>query len=210
MRQVYLPSSLGGWHECSTVDLATYSLLSFSQQRCGGAAACHAVRGHPIWHYVGFIPHVVAAPLAALLCEIVDPRWHLDVSHPDRAGRLRMFLGLTPKIQEQVACGVPLRNRRMQRCQLVLRTWKTSMEPPIDAEAPGYFLWRIWQGAGGGVAGDLRTSQKFVLFLRYAWLAAIQSRAAVGGAEELFFPEGLLKTAAELLQYKQHRQKHDG
>jgi hypothetical protein len=88
-----------------------------------------------------------------------------------------------------------------------MRTWKTSVEVPADPAAPGYFLWRIRQKAGGGAAGDLRASQKFVLFLHYAWLAAIQGAGIAGS---LFLPEGLLKTEAELAYYEQFRQQHGG
>lgn len=211
MRQVRLPPSLGGWHDLSCNDDATYALAAAVQRDAGvGSQTLPTARAHPVWPALTFIQGLSECDAAQLLCFILDPRWYVNLENPDRPGRLQLSLGLRPAVQRRVTKGQPARNRDMARCAVVLRVW--SGEKPTGAawRVPGNFLWRIWRAAGGGAKGDLAASQKLIVFLRYNWLHALYKDTKSSGRDPVFLPDMLFRGDHEVAAFNQHMRQRRG
>lgn len=205
MRTSYAAAACGGWHTVTDRDYATYALLARMQRTHAvfDAAASAYLQAHPVYHAAAFIPTLSHAHLAQLLIDIIDPRWYVDRRAPDRASKLELFLGLTPKIQNKVTAPDKfLRRARDVRCATVLSAWKTRNYHDVDVQLPGNFLYRIYAAAGGGPRGDLRASQAFIRYLRYNWLDALERRP--GLRDGLFAPELFFKAPAEIAAYQLH------
>ena len=151
---------------------------------------------------LSFIPTLSERHAAELLAHIIDPRWYVDRRAPDRSAKLELYLGLTPRIQNQVEnTQCPLSNNRQRRAAAVLAAWRTEEPAALDLQDPANFLYRI-QRVAGGTKGDLRASQAFVRYLRHNWLAALETRQGV--RDGLFAPDLFFKTPAEIAAYKEH------
>lgn len=198
MRALQASSSCGGWHSVAMSDYAIYAMLAHFLRNdfvLDDTAATY-LHAHPVYKIVSFIPSINEAALARLLVTIIDPRWYVDTRMPDRASKLELFLGLTPKIQRRVSnAKVILSKAREFRCATVLQCWKTQTVDSAVVDAPREFLWRIWGTAGGDAAGDLRASQAFVRFLRLNWLETLDTRR--GKKDGLFLPTRYFKNATE-------------
>lgn len=208
MRSVDIAAAAGGWHTLSLHDYPTYAMLArmLRNQFIFDDAAETYFHIHPARKALLFIPTVAEPDAAKLLTTIIDPRWYVDRRSPDRAAKLELYLGLTPQTQARVsqpACLVT--KAREFRCQTVLSTWKTQPPEAVDAQAPANFLYRVYNAAGGGAKGDLRASQAFIRYLRYNWLAALETRAGV--KDGLFVPNMFFKTPAECAAYDEHMSK---
>ncbi len=203
MRQCLLPPSLGGWHTVSPVDYPSYALaaLILTENRTG---YCEHHRQllltHPVWHDLLFIPTIDPESVIFLITHIVDPRWFIDQQNPERLGKLKMSLGLTPAIMRQ-----NIRDDKCSManllCRMSLRCWKGKEPLAEDMERPGNFLWRRWRHAGGGWRGDLRVSQDFVSYMARTWQQQIV--AAAGGRWDMFIPTSLLR-GHEVNAYEEH------
>ena len=212
MRQVCLSPSLGGWHDFSPQDYSSYSLVAQIQRDSGvGQHAVEIVRNHPAWPYISFVHGLSEAWAAWVLYFVVDPRWHIDPEFPDRVGRLQWSLGLRPETQQRVTGAVDVDGwaadvdvPAMGRCKSVMRAWKGDTPNVEDWEHPGNFLWRIWRAAGGGARGDLKASQKFIVFLRHSWMDALYRDTTSRGADPLFIPDMLFQCAAEVEAFEAH------
>lgn len=205
MRDLTLSTACGGWHSLSMLDYPTYALLA---RMCRtnfvfDAAANTYYYLHPAHKALSFIPTIDNAEAAKLLMTIIDPRWYVDLRMPERASKLELFLGLTPKIQTRVSdFSKILKRAREFRCANVLACWKTVDPDTADLAAPANFLYRVYKVAGGGAKGDLRASQAFVRYLRHNWLAGLEIR--VGVKDGLFAPDLFFKSPAEIASYTQH------
>jgi hypothetical protein len=200
MRQCKLPSSLGGWHPLGRLDYPAYAMIrQFQESNRFDDHVLALLKGHPAWHDLKYVHTISPDWVAWLLTFIIDPRWYIDLNHPDRVSKLQAYLGLTPKIMERVVNGDHAAGSA-SRCRAVLGSWY-DLGPPdsSEADAPGNFLWRIFESAGGGPRGLLRASQKFIVYLRQTWLQALH-----GGRTELFMPEMLFKRLDEIEGYKSH------
>ena len=207
MRTVDISSAAGGWHALSTHDYPTYAMLGrlLRTNFVFDDAAQTYFRLHPAHKALIFIPTLSADVAAQLLTTIVDPRWYVDRRSPDRVGKLELYLGLTPQVQNRVSSPALLTSKREIRCNTVLRAWKTVAVEDADLTDPTNFLYRINKAAGGGPKGDLRASQAFVRYLRYNWLAVLETRK--GTKDGLFAPNLFFKTTAERLAYADHMSK---
>jgi len=199
MRECQLPSSLGGWHPVTDLDYPAYAMIS--QLKIDTTFNDHVLallRVHPAWHDLKLIPTISPDWAAWMLTFIIDPRWYINADHPDRCSKLQAYLGLTPKIMEQVVAGDHAAGAA-SRCRAVLGSWYDNGHPDgVDMDHPANFLWRIYESCGGGSRGLLRASQRFIVYLRHTWLQALYGRT------ELFMPEMYFKRADEIECYKAH------
>lgn len=205
MRELTLAPACGGWHSLSMMDYPTYAMLARMRRTnfVFDEAANTYYQLHPAHKALSFIPTSDSAEVAKLLTTIIDPRWYVDLRMPERASKLELFLGLTPKIQTRVSdLSKILKRAREFRCANVLACWKTVDPDTADLAAPANFLYRVYKVAGGGAKGDLRASQAFVRYLRQNWLAGLEIR--VGVKDGLFAPDLFFKSPAEIASYTRH------
>jgi hypothetical protein len=208
MRDFGWPPSLGGYHEVTPLDYASYLLATcFQFDLATPERVDQVLRGHPVWRAASFIPHLDWLRLGELMGVILDPRWYTrwdeDADEYDPrdyvnaeekdAARLNLYLGLDPATLAGARMGRD--GGHAARARLVLSTWKTTDAPPREALAddPRYFLWRRWRRYATAAKADLRVSQVFVDFLRRCWLDAIYmatiNRGKIGRPDGLFAPD---------------------
>jgi hypothetical protein len=205
MRSAQLSSACGGWHTVTDKDYLTYALLARMQRTHFqfDTATQAYLRAHPVFHAMTLIPTLSSERLAQLLIDIIDPRWYVDRRAPERASKLELYLGLTPRAQASVSNSDRLITRpRELRCATVLGTWKTAGYHDVDTQDPRNWLYRVYAAAGGGPRGDLRAGQALVRYLRYNWLDALERRPGV--RDGLFAPELYFRTPAEIEVYREH------
>lgn len=202
MRDAFMATSCGGWHQMTDGDAAVYNLILRMNRQSDwfdiiGRAYYEM---HPVYKAVNFIPHIEHRNVAQLMTTIIDPRWYVDRRRPENPNKLKLFLGLTPKTQRRVSdAGKIVYKGRDLRCAIVLNCWKTVAADAVDFDLPANFLWRIYRANGGGLRGDLRASQAFVGYLRSHWLEGIASHR--GLQNELFLPEKFFKSDTERQAY---------
>jgi hypothetical protein len=205
MRSTTLTSSCGGWHVLDDADYLTYALIA-RLHRNGGVydtTVAAYLRAHPALHALAFIPTLSLQHVALVMKAVVDPRWYVDRRAPERQGKLELYMGLTPGVQQRVSNSDSLLHRpRELRCAAVLEAWKTLHAGAVDLAEPRNFLYRVHHAAGGGMKGDLRASQTFLRYLRYSWLDAADRRP--GPKDGLFAPELFFKTPGEQETYRLH------
>lgn len=205
MRESFLTAACGGWHPMTDADYATYALVAKSRQspQWFDTPARAFYTAHPAYSALQFIPQLSNPDAASLLATIIDPRWYIDRRIPDKASKLELYMGLTPKIQRRVSDnGKLIRGGRDLRCTLVLNCWKTQHPGAVDYDLPQNFVWRTYKAAGGGIKGDLRASQAFIRYLRMNWLDALVARPGV--RDYLFSAKAFFKTDAERKAYISH------
>lgn len=204
MRGYGLPPSLGGWHAFGALDLPSYALAHLLNPACGareGQANLDTVLRwlyiHPVWPALSFVDHLNRLAAAQLLALIIDPRWFIDLAHPDRQDRLEQFLGLNAKTQGGLDRGNA--SWRSDRCRLVFKSWNTLQLRELP-QAPGRFLYRA-RGTPGGSRGDLQASKVFVDFLRQVWLNVLCTGPQAG---RLFVPEYFFALVDEVEAFREH------
>lgn len=191
MRQYHRSPSLGGFHRTTPLDLAAYRLVRFALLDQGPSPrVLQATREHPAFYDLTFIPTLDVAAVGAVLCAVLDFRWHVDPRHPDRLGRLQVAMGLTPRIQTEVSAGL-CRNAAAHRCAAVLRAWKGTGN--VDLGHPGNFLWRRRLSVGDDAKGDLSGSQGFIAYLVRTWQQEVARKTMPHLRESLFVPERILR-----------------
>lgn len=187
------PASVGGWRKIADADEAALQFVA--ARHC--AATPPPLSRHPIGELLTFVDGLNAESCASLLGLIGDPRWFIDPANPDRLNKLPQFLGLDPRTQRNAA----LEREKLSRNRLVKSCWRgeRSASPRSATLRPGQFLWGAWHRKGGGWAGDLAASKKFVSFVQRLWLAAACGPARAGEmfAASLFFSEPAVSEAFE-------------
>jgi hypothetical protein len=205
MRNWNWPASLGGWHEVTADDYNTHLLIQeLKVNKLKPVDTClRILKNHLTWPTLEYVQNIDQHACALLLANIIDPRWFIDLSEPDSSSKLKAYLGLNPKTQGYVngLSGYP-HNINADRCRLVMKAWKTQNTEPKDIHHPRNFLWKTWVEHGRGATADLRTSQRFIAFLRHTWLNLIYDKKPFG--EDLFLPEYFFKTKEEINFYKQY------
>jgi hypothetical protein len=222
MREFPWPGSLGGYHEVTHLDYTAYLLATFFQYDLASPERVNQVLdGHPLWSYLGFIPHLDRLQVARLIATILDPRWYarwdddfdewdprayVNASAKD-AARLNQFLGLAPATMADARAGHT--SRHADRARMALAAWKTTDAPPAAAlgEDPRYFLWRRWRTYDSAAKADLRVTQLFVDFLRQCWLDAAYMttiRHSQGGQPDGLFVPGYFFREEEAKAFSDH------
>jgi hypothetical protein len=110
--------------------------------------------------------------------------------------------------------------------EVIRETYEVHTPVPIaDNPQPGWapydFVWREWgrrmgygnpeAPEGDPVTADLRASQRFVAFVRQAWLGELyrNSPATPDCRAGLFRPADFFKHATEIAAYEMHQIRHD-
>jgi hypothetical protein len=208
MRQICLAPSLGGWHDFSQQDYPSYVLNFPLTDDVSTECLVNTLHTHPAWPAMSFVSGLSELALVFVVRHILDPRWYIDPEFPDRVGQLQFAMGLQPSVQRQIYDEDAKHTAAMAKCRWVLDSWKDKEPVGYEWEEPGYFLWRIWRDTGGGSRGDLKASQKFIVFLRHSWLDAMYSNTTSSGSDPLFAPDMLFHRADEVEAYKQHMQRY--
>lgn len=201
MRNWNWASSIGGWHEVTEKDYASY-LLAFEIQKAKYKIddnVRRVIKIHPAWAALSFITHLNVDNLCVLLGLLLDPRWYIDFDDPNSSAKLKAFLGLTPKHQKASKDG-DTTTVHAGRCKLVLDTWKTSDNEPSNIHHPSNFLWRTWCHHNKSETGELRASQSFITFLRHTWSDALYPKQS----EPLFIAKYFFKHEEEALAFDHH------
>jgi hypothetical protein len=175
-----LAASLGGWHALSDTTLPTYQLAVALASEVPAPDWESVFHKHPTWPSLSFLGTLDKLSAARTVVAIMDPRWFVDVAHPNRASRLFLYLGLTPDAFRATKAS----GRKTLRAVIARRAW-VGDGAPADASSPSQFLWR-WHG-GCESGADYRTTRWFIDYLRQTWLSALY-QARVPGSEPLFDP----------------------
>ena len=211
-RRYMLPGSLGGWHRFGYNDYPVYALAYLIDTEADPSVdhLSQLLGSHVIWPALSFA-NVDEVACAKLVAQILDPRWFIDLQHPDRTSRLESYLGL------RLRDGVHTRSDGNHatsddgnclpdpRSRAVVNCWLPSLEETLDTDRglkyPENFLYRIWvhHALDGPVKAQLRVSQAFVRFLRHVWLDALYK-----GGDGLFAPEHFFKHEYEVEGFKEH------
>lgn len=157
-----MPASLGGWH---TMQPAEYPAYAFT---CTDLP----LERHPAWPAIAFISGLRPAPMREALGEILDPRWYIDLQHPNRIGRLQAYMGCSPRTVAEVLdhTGGSARHRRLQLLY-------GSVDFDLDPTLPGAFLQRTYRQHADDKRRWLavvRTCARLVAYLRHTWLDSIR------------------------------------
>lgn len=209
MQQLVCSPSMGGWHEVSEAEYRAYCLTAAVNDMASdpdfGDRLRLLIADHPTWRALSFLPIREMFSTARMLAEIVDPRWYVDHQHPNRKAKLLVFMGLTPKIVDDVLTERPISSQAMQRAQWLIESWAGSIpleSPPRHyMNEPSKFLYRTCWQKGGGSTGVLRASQRYLSFLREIWLDSLQSPQQ---NDPLFEPAHFFETPAECRAFKMH------
>lgn len=192
-----LPVSLGGWHEVTVHDAVAYGITASKYARNEPEAALLLLQEHPVIKPLSFIIDLDWACLASLLADIVDPRWYVSCTHPNRTAQLRSYVGLRTELLIKVLSGDSDRLTGTkavvcERLKLLMGAWTGGNQQPPgvpDLDEPGNFLWRrLLEFPADPVRGWLRASSMFLSFMQSVWLDAMSS-------QELFVPEYLFRRA---------------
>jgi hypothetical protein len=200
MRRWSAPSTMGGWHEVTRSDYVAYAMSMLYQQNAEPHRLIEFLREHPAYPGLSFL-YADHLALARLVSIIIDPRWYIDSSFPDRPGKLYAFLGLDPATQKSDGTG---RHAYLfRRNRLTQDVWDV---PGADMKKPGAFVQRfraMTDMAKEPWWGDLRTSQRLVSFVRGVMMDALYPMPNVWG-ESLFVPEHFFKQEGEQFAYRHH------
>jgi hypothetical protein len=188
--------SMGGWHDMTDRDYPSYAMASLLGH--GPVDTRHLMDlldTHPAWDALSFIPHLDRRKVATLLARILDPRWFVDPEEPDSSGRLNNFLGLIPS--------QPATKRK-----LAMSAWIPQDLDP-DRVSPGAFLLRYCDSLGNAKDPLVRTTRRFVAFLRYTWTDAMAARPRLKPGtyrhdQGLFIPEYFFRDAIEAGAFRDH------
>lgn len=210
MRRNYRPTSLGGFHTVVHEDDVQYALVSALTKapptEVTAAVWKPLLHQHPAWPALSFLPNINEAACAQLLAEIVDPRWFIDLAHPNRGSKLRSYLGLRRSVGEEFSPSA-----RTDRGQTVAMrracadmAWYSEPCPMEQMEMPNRFLYRILldDKYKSVAVAQLRATQAFIEYLRLAWLANLG--AGKHRLEALFVPEYFFKRPSEAQAYRNH------
>ncbi len=177
MRRWNVVPSCGGWHEMTGKDIPSYILGSRRLDRDSAGAMpasdLSILKTHPVYYAVAGIHGIHLPSVAAIVGEILDPRFFIDLDEPDRLSKLESFFGLDPKdIAAGGRAGAPGQHRRYVT---LLAAWKSQSEPSSReiADNPEMFPWREYARHKESRKGDLRASQMFLHYLRHTWLDAL-------------------------------------
>lgn len=197
--------SQGGWRELTADD---YPTLMLAAVVAAGGKVCpkrhrRHILDHPAWPYLSFISGLDLASCFTLVATIIDPRSYVDPDHPDRGARLESFLGLRRRRLRPHVTPTARDQELQARYRLAVASWKAADVPPAEwSRSPGCFLWRTWRRYQSPEYADLRASQRFVSYLRHAWLGSLY--AASAQAESLFAADHFFSDPAEAAALQRH------
>jgi hypothetical protein len=203
MRAWDKPASLGGWHHFTDRDYPSYALAYNIGTGCSEELAFQLLKAHPAWPALSFITTVDYYRCACLMGTLLDPRWYIDICAAERTSKMESFLGLFPANAYLLWDEKSRRGRKFENFQLTFGAWRGSAVIDGDyPDEPGRFLERAYQKAGGGWKGMLRSTQRFVRFVRHFWLS--QLAGDTSSKDGLFVADHMFKTAEEVDAFRRH------
>ena len=143
--------------------------------------------GHPTYVVRRFCPFGDIESTLKLIMQVVDPRWHINVSRPNRFNRLFQKLNLTPE--------------NFVRDAPVVRSWWGGMVLQEAAGEEYFFHWHYFNHFAVSEDTDtrlLKTSKLFVEFLCRVWLDILRS---AHGQRPVFDPEMFFKSSVAAQRY---------
>jgi hypothetical protein len=159
------------------------------------AAGTGALRDHPAWPAVSFVPWADLAAAADVLRALGDPRWFVDPSRPGRVATLVSYFGVADALRPREA---PEVGPRAARRRAVFAAWRGPDATPRPGHPRGYF-WRL-AASRPGPKGLVRASTAYLRFVREVWL-----QAAHGPSRELFDPAAFFRGEPETADaYRRH------
>lgn len=204
--QPEMPSSLTcQWHLMTQHDFCTYAMAR-QYDDVGGIdeTVMRTAAYHPAWKALSFVKGLNERAAAALLIEILDPRWYAHYSRVNRLNRLYAYLGLNPHNVAALVDPRQKQGRHFSRAEIAIRTWldtrafSTDYAGPMDE--PGHFLWRICASQRTLINGILRATERLVSLVCHVWHDAIVTPHPEMG----FQPSQFFKTEAEISAFKEH------
>lgn len=207
MRQCLRPASLGGFHRCTEHDMHMYRLVLVSEAGLSDNTLVTMATKHPAWHDLSFVSTLNPVAAAKLLACIVDPRWYINMDHPTRLSKLKMYLGLTPANIQRWRNNENATSVRVKRCGLVLSAWGAPAGMPTNADMrkPGNFIWRRAIEKDGELRGLLRGCSMFISYCVHTWHQQIASTTS--GQQIEFFLADAMFDAEECKAYAAHNAK---
>ena len=216
-----LRPSVGGWHELTYRDHISYALareIYASKGRCSASAA-RLLTAHPAWPAVSFPATHNETRAALLLALLLDPRWYVDPSRPNRFARLKSAFGLGGGKGLSAALAlfqlilddgldrapVAIANKAA-KAQTVLDTWagaERDLEPQDAVRNPRNFFWLIAHQSKRGMKsarGLLRASHAFLRLVSQYW----QSEICAVPRPDLFVPEHFFQDSAVVDAWHAH------
>jgi hypothetical protein len=192
----------GLWHDFTTADFCTYSMIAALRPGPGevGDLTRRLARYHPAWLALSFIPGLSVPHACRLVCEVVDPCWFRHPSRPGRLSRLYAYLGLTPaNAAAFLGQGTP--GRHYDRATVAMLSWynraSVAAFNAAAATRPEDFLWRVY-AARRGPQGVLAATRRLVAFTAGVWTAS------AGGHAEMRFDPDAFFGAAEADAWRRH------
>lgn len=186
LMEIEHPPSVGGWHKMRSTDYTAYALIN--EFAWSGGELTERVRmaleAHPAYRFLQFIPTLDDVATVRVLCEMRDPRFHVDPKAPDAVSRLKQFFGLGEPGGVLNANAFLTTDRsqvtaRYELADAVLAAWSGGWEYEVqrDVIPPRCFLMRVVRqmrkrGRSTAIA-LLRASHVFLRYLRYTWLDAM-------------------------------------
>jgi hypothetical protein len=219
MRKWAYPSSIGGFHPVGLDDFIVYSLSealksvkSFDDPMEETLALFKA---HPMCSILKFIPFLNLKACALLTSVIIDPRWYVDMTSPNKLANLYGYLGIgSVKQPAQTAelSDPDFQCHKMEKRNLVLRAWRNDIN--VEKDFASNFLIKTYskvresflpgKAKDGEIAfdeADLATSQKFIAFIHGMWLDWLYKMPNPWN-ESLFVPEHFFSSEKEVARFK--------
>lgn len=183
MRRVYFPPSVGGWHRMTSDDYITYSLVEECQRDFQydeprlSELTVSLLKAHPAYPAVAFPATAYLTAAAFVLAAIVDPRWHVEESHPDRQKRYRRVMGV---MNERAASRLltalekpswpPNLQNPVNRSRLAARAWASTWQQVARADT---FLSKIVMEQSTHAEGVLTATRLYLQFVKDVWLDSL-------------------------------------
>jgi hypothetical protein len=203
-----VPASLGGMRPITQHDYLSYGLLRRLSQN--EVPPVSEVAAHPAWPAVSFVlaqirPAIsdwekLPAYLASLnvLASILDPRWYIDWGHPDRASKLKMYMGVSPKHVRNAWTGVDCKGSRGGRAASVLAAWTNGIRQR-PSNGCNQFLWGVSHKGEQDVLA-LRASGQYLSFVQSVWLHMMRK-----DGRQLFIPKHFFSSPEDATSYERHQ-----
>lgn len=225
MRNWKYPSSIGGYRPVDDRNIVSYRLANelldldkaLSPEGMSGLLCLYAQ--HPCYEYLKFIPFINDESCIITLALILDPRWYVDLTFPNKLHNYYEHMGVGRMISEPIYSVLSPKSSvslltKIQRRNAVLNSWQTPISAIASAEGYSFydnFLVMTYTEAHKSFnipksdslkfdAADLLTCQKFLAYVYYTWLNSVYESQPWG--EALFVPEMFFTSDTEATSFK--------
>jgi hypothetical protein len=219
MRKWLYPSSIGGFHTVGLDDFIVYSLsealkdIKSLDDPMDETLALF--KAHPLYGILKFIPFLNIKACALVASVIIDPRWYIDMSSPNKLANLYEYLGISSVKQPAYVVEMTdpdFQCHKLEKRNLVLRAWRNDIN--LEKDFSSNFLIKTYLKVRENFLpskakdneitfdeADLATSQKFIAFIYGMWLDWLYKMPNPWN-ESLFVPEHFFSTEKEVERFK--------